>query len=139
MRLRRPRRGQLGFTMVELMISLVLVAIVIGLMMKIAVVMLSGFKQQREALELSRNARAASELLSEAVRNASAGVTNGNVKDAVSCNPVVGITVTNHDDAPDEIELIYASGGVVTSLADDDQGPFATMSDLLDAIDQQRQ
>lgn len=29
-------------------------------------------------------------------------------------------------------------GRVVTSLADDDPGPFATMSDLLDAIDQQR-
>jgi type IV pilus assembly protein PilW len=112
---RRQRANQHGFTMVELMISLVLVAIVIGLMMQIAVVMLSGFKEQREALELSRNARAASELLSEAVRNASAGVTNGNVLDAVGCNAVKGITVTNHDDAPDEIELIYASGGIVTS------------------------
>ena len=108
--------------MVELMISLVLVAIVIGLMMQIAVVMLSGFKEQREALELSRNARAASELLSEAVRNASAGVTNGNLKDAVGCNDVVGITITNHDDAPDEIQVIYASGGIVTSSRADING-----------------
>ena len=30
------------------------------------------------------------------------------------------------------------SGRMVRSLADDDLGPFATMSDLLDAIDQQR-
>lgn len=30
------------------------------------------------------------------------------------------------------------SGGVVTSLAADDLGPFAAMSDLLNAIDQQR-
>jgi type II secretory pathway pseudopilin PulG len=113
---RRRRRAMAGFTMVELLISLVLVAVVVGMMMQVAVVMLSGFKEQREALELSRNARAGIELLTESVRNASAGVTNGNVLDSVSCNPVVGISVTNHDDEPDEIEMIYASGGVVTSV-----------------------
>ena len=115
---RRPARSarrQSGFTMVELMVSLVLVAVVVGLMMQIAVVMLAGFKEQREALEVSRNARAGIELLTEAVRNASAGVTNGDVLDSTSCNPVIGITVTNHDDEPDSIELIYASGGIVTS------------------------
>lgn len=42
--------------------------------------------------------------------------------------PVVEVGVTRDE-----------SGRMVTSLADDDQGPFATMSDLLDAIDQQRQ
>jgi prepilin-type N-terminal cleavage/methylation domain-containing protein len=119
MKMRRQHRRQHGFTMVELMISLALVAIVIGLMMQIAVVMLSGFKEQREALELSRNARAASELLSEAVRNASAGVTTGDVRDSTGCNDVVGIKVTNHDDEPDEIEIIYASGGIVTSARAD--------------------
>ena len=30
------------------------------------------------------------------------------------------------------------SGQVITSLADDDPGPFASMSELLDAIDLQR-
>jgi prepilin-type N-terminal cleavage/methylation domain-containing protein len=113
------RKRQAGFTMVELMISLVLVAVVVGLMMQIAVVMLAGFKEQREALELSRNARAGIELLTEAVRNASAGVTSGNMLDSTGCNPVVGITVTNYDDQPDEIELIYASGGIVTSARDE--------------------
>lgn len=113
------RRGQAGFTMVELMISLVLVAVVVGLMMQIAVVMLAGFKEQREALELSRNARAGIELLTESVRNASAGVTSGELLDSSGCNPVVGITVTNYDNQPDEIELIYATGGIVTSARND--------------------
>jgi type II secretory pathway pseudopilin PulG len=112
----RRRRAMAGFTMVELLISLVLVAVVVGLMMQVAVVMLSGFKEQREALELSRNARAGIEMLTEAVRNASAGATKGNVLDAVSCNDVVGIKVTNYDNQPDEIELIHASGGIVTSV-----------------------
>lgn len=33
---------------------------------------------------------------------------------------------------------VDTAGRVVTSLADDDPGPFANMADLLDAIDQQR-
>ncbi|MHB8671429.1 MAG: AbrB/MazE/SpoVT family DNA-binding domain-containing protein [Acidimicrobiales bacterium] len=41
--------------------------------------------------------------------------------------PVVEVGITRDE-----------SGRMVTSLADDDQGPFASMSDLLDAIDQQR-
>lgn len=112
---RRARR-QAGFTMVELMVSLVLVSLVVALLMQVAVAMLAGFKEQREAMELSRNARAGLEFLSEAVRNASAGVTTGDARDATSCNPVVGITVTNASDGPDAVELVYASGGVVTSV-----------------------
>lgn len=122
------RRRQAGFTMIELMVSLVLVAVVIGLMMQIAVVMLAGFKEQREALELSRNARAGVELLTEAVRNASAGVTSGEVLDSTNCNPVVGITVTNRDDEPDSIELIYASGGIVTSARNTVDGSTTTLT-----------
>jgi hypothetical protein len=53
------------------------------------------------------------------VRNASAGVTSGDVLDSTGCNSVVGITVTNFDDEPDQIELIYASGGIVTSARND--------------------
>jgi prepilin-type N-terminal cleavage/methylation domain-containing protein len=116
------RRGQAGFTMIELMVSLVLVSIVVGLLMNIAVSILTGFKTQRESMELSRNARAGIEMLAEAVRNASAGVITGDLRDATSCNTVVGITVTNASDAPDAIELIYAAGGKVTSsrmLVDD--------------------
>lgn len=113
MKRRRGRQG--GFTMIELMVSLLLVGIVIGLLTQIAVVILGGLKTQREALELSRNARAGVELLTEAVRNASPGVTTGDVRDGVGCNAVVGINVTNASDGPDAIELIYATGGLVTS------------------------
>ncbi|HUQ04878.1 MAG TPA: prepilin-type N-terminal cleavage/methylation domain-containing protein [Kofleriaceae bacterium] len=125
---RGRRRAMAGFTMIELLISLVLVAVVVGLMMQVAVVMLSGFKEQREALELSRNARAGIELLTESVRNASAGVTSGNVLDAVGCNPVVGISVTNYDNQPDEIEMIYASGGIVTSARNDVTSSTTTLT-----------
>lgn len=111
----RPRRQQ-GFTLIELMVSLVLVGIVIGLLMQIAVTILGGLKTQREALELSRNARAGIELLTEAVRNASAGVTTGDVQDASACNATIGISVINATDGPDAVELIHASGGVVTSV-----------------------
>lgn len=116
------RRRQAGFTMIELMVSLVLVSVLVGLLMNIAVSILTGFKTQRESMELSRNARAGIELLAEAVRNASAGVITGDVRDATSCNPVVGISVTNATDGPDRIDLIYAAGGLVTSsraLVDD--------------------
>jgi type II secretory pathway pseudopilin PulG len=125
---RARRRAMAGFTMVELLISLVLVAVVVGMMMQVAVVMLSGFKEQREALELSRNARAGMEMLTESVRNASPGVKSGNIRDSVSCNPVPSIEVTNYDNQPDEIELMYASGGLVTSVRNDVTSSTTTLT-----------
>ena len=113
-RLRRAR--QRGFTLVELMISLVLVSLVVGLMMQSAVVILGAFREQREAMGLERAARGSIDLIAEAVRNASAGVVTGELRDASSCNPVVGLAVRNSSTGPDAIELMYASGAVVSSI-----------------------
>jgi len=112
---RRPR-AQAGFTLIELMVSLTLGVIAIGLLLQTAAVTIGGLGRQREAMQLERNARAGIDFLAEAVRNAAPAVPGGEVTDSAYCNTLVAIAVTNHGDAPDVIELISATGGVVTSL-----------------------
>lgn len=109
------RDHRLGFTIIELMVSLTLGTVVIGMLLQVASITISGLGRQREALEIERNARAAIDLLAEAVRNASPGVPSGDVTDATFCNAVTAIRVANRADGPDAIDLISAIGGIVTS------------------------
>jgi hypothetical protein len=85
-------------------------------LLQTANVMIGGLGRQREALQVERNARAGIDFLAEAARNASPVVPGGEVTDSAFCNDLVAIAVTNHGDAPDAVELIAATGGVVTSL-----------------------
>lgn len=110
------RDARAGFTLIELMVSLTLGVLAIGLLLQTAAVTIGGLGRQREALQLERNARAGIDFLAEAVRNASPAVPGGEVTDSAFCNDVVSIKVTNHADAPDAIDLISAAGGVVSSL-----------------------
>ncbi len=116
MAMARRRRRAAGFTLMELMISLLLVSLVVGMLMQSAVVILASFREQREALALERSARAGIDLLTEGVRNATAGVITGDLRDSAGCNDVVGVRVTNVPGGSDQIDLMYASGGIVTSV-----------------------
>ena len=109
-------RSQRGFTLVELMVSIVLMGVVASLSVRLASVVIDAYREQRIALSIQRAARASIDLLAEAARNASAGVPTGDARDAAGCSPVVGIEVENHTNAPDRLSVIYASGGIVTSL-----------------------
>lgn len=109
-----PRQG--GFTLVELMVSVVLIGIVTSLSVRLASTVIDAYREQRIAMAIQRAARASIDLVSDAVRNASAGVPTGDTRDAAGCSDVVGIDVVNRSDGPDQLSVIYASGGVVTSL-----------------------
>jgi prepilin-type N-terminal cleavage/methylation domain-containing protein len=107
---------QAGLTLVELMIALLILSIAVAAAFSIGFTMLAGYRDSRRAVAVERSARGAIGFISKAVRAASPGVPTGSITDLGGCNTFSGLRVTNHDDAPDELEVIYASGAVVTSL-----------------------
>ncbi|MCA9679720.1 MAG: PilW family protein [Kofleriaceae bacterium] len=114
-RRRHADRGQRGLTIVELLVSMALVAILVGIALQIAVVVLHGYSQHRQGVAAQRSARSALDLISDAVRNASAGVPTGNITDAAGCTPFNAIDVVDSTTGPDELSVVTAAGGVVTS------------------------
>jgi prepilin-type N-terminal cleavage/methylation domain-containing protein len=143
----RPRRQQAGFTLVELMISLVLFSFAIAGVLAVAVSMTQGFREQRAAVEAESAVRVPMDFIADAIRQASPaaptlvlplGGSNVNIQDANTCwNGAV--TVTNNQSgsgsgAPsgwDSLDLIYASGAVVTST----RGVYTTGTTSLDITD----
>jgi prepilin-type N-terminal cleavage/methylation domain-containing protein len=119
-----------GFTLVELMISLVIFSIAIAGVLSVAVSMNQGFREQRQATSAEDNARGAMDFIADAIRSASPGVQQtGVIRDDLTCTcfaasastacpaPIgaAGVAVTNSTTAPDTLRVVFASGGVVTS------------------------
>ena len=111
----KRRRPQAGFTLIELMISLVLFSIVISGALAVAVATTVGYREQREIVATEVSVRAPLEFLSDAIRNTSPGVATGDIQDVRSCTNNA-ITVVNSTVGPDQFDIVYASGAVVTSL-----------------------
>jgi prepilin-type N-terminal cleavage/methylation domain-containing protein len=109
------RTSQKGFTLVELMISLVLFSVAIAGVLSVAVTMTQGFREQRQVIATESSVRAPLEFIADAIRNASPAVPSGDIQDVKNC--VTGaIAVVNNTNAPDQLDIVYASGSVVTSL-----------------------
>jgi prepilin-type N-terminal cleavage/methylation domain-containing protein len=139
------RRSQGGFTLIELMVSLILFSVAIAGVLAIAVSMAQGFRDQRQVVQTEGTARGALDYISDALRLASPAINNAQV-DSFSSTPLAGTTtptvqapnvvigivedmqvgagscktgairVFNNTAAPDELEILYASGAAVTSL-----------------------
>ena len=127
----RRRQAQRGFTLVELMISLVLFLIAIAGTLNIAVTMSQAYRDQRNVILTESAVRAPMDFMADAIRNASPAVKTGDIDSVLAngtgCNdwnqsaiyPMPyngGISVVDHTDAPDELWVTYASGAVVTTL-----------------------
>jgi prepilin-type N-terminal cleavage/methylation domain-containing protein len=113
---RDPRRNQRGFTLVELMIAMVLSTIMIALSMQIAVIVLTGYRTHRQLVGVQRSARGTLDLIADRVRNSSAGVPTGNIVDADGCTARRALEVVNSTSGPDELYVMGAAGGVLTSI-----------------------
>lgn len=112
----RPRhRGEGGFTILELLVATMLLGLVVGMTLQLAYTMLEGYRTQRAAQAVERNARGALDLISKAVRAASTGVVTGDLRDAAACTDVVGISVVNSSTGPDQLSVIYGVPGGLTS------------------------
>ena len=111
-------RDQRGFTLIELMVSLVLFSFAVAGVLAVAVSMTQGFRENRMTSTEEQSARVPMDFLTDALRQASPGVTDpAAVQDADTCQ-LGAITVTDGGtNGTDTLDVIYALGGVVTSVA----------------------
>ena len=126
--------AQRGFTLIELMVSLVLFSIAVAGILSVAVSMTMGMRTQRQVVAAEIAARAPIDFLADSVRGASPGASKGDIKDIETCASGA-IKITDNTTAPDSLELVYASGGVVTwtSAAYDSNTPTTML--VMDAQD----
>ena len=103
-------------TLVELMISLLIMSIAVTATLALGYSMSNAYTTHRRMIVVERSARVSLEVLSEAVRGASPSVPTARIEDLVGCSAYGGLRVTNSTSQPDQLEVVYASGGVFTSL-----------------------
>ena len=120
------RNRQAGLSLIELMVSMVIISIAIAAAMSLGYASLNSYRVHRTMGKVERSARISLELMADALRNASPGVPNGNIEDLVGCstttfatNNMRSIQMINSDSAPDQLDVIHASGGVLGSLTED--------------------
>lgn len=70
---RRPRQGQAGFSMVELLIALVILSIVMGSMVSVLRSQSRGFRKGGASMDLNQNARYAVSTLERVIRTVGSG------------------------------------------------------------------
>jgi prepilin-type N-terminal cleavage/methylation domain-containing protein len=108
---------QRGFTLIELMISLVLFSVAVAGVLSVAVSLTQGYREQRQAMAAEASVRAPLDFLADALRQASPGVSDpSKLQDFHTCQ-IGAVTVVNSSTGPDELDLFYATGGIVTSTA----------------------
>jgi hypothetical protein len=99
------------------MISLVLFSIAVAGVLSVAVSLTQGYREQRQAMAAEASVRAPLDFLADALRQGSPGVSDPTkLQDFHSCK-IGAIEVTNSSTGPDELDLFYATGGIVTSTA----------------------
>jgi prepilin-type N-terminal cleavage/methylation domain-containing protein len=107
-------RAQRGFTLVELMISLVLFSLAVTGVLSVAISFSNGLREQRATVGAEAAARLTLVSLTDALRQVSPGVSSGAIQDAATCT-TGALTVTNSATAPDVLDIIHGTGGLVTS------------------------
>jgi prepilin-type N-terminal cleavage/methylation domain-containing protein len=114
---RRP--SQAGFTLIELMISLVLFSFVIAGVLAVAVSMSQGFREQRASVTAEGAVRVPLDFVADSIRQASPGAPSGLIWDANDCTQnaieVFNNSGTGSAAGTDKLDVIYASGAVLTS------------------------
>jgi prepilin-type N-terminal cleavage/methylation domain-containing protein len=120
---RRGARAQGGFTLIELMVSLVLFSLVIAGMMSVAITIPRGYHEQQMTVSAEGAARASMDYLASALRGASPGAPTQDIQHVNTC--ATGAIMVEDNVGPggsDRITLVYASGSVITTLRTDYNG-----------------
>jgi prepilin-type N-terminal cleavage/methylation domain-containing protein len=104
-----------GFTLVELMIALVIFSIAVAGILNVAVAMTQGIREQRQAVMAQDAVRSPLDYISDALRQSSPGVQDPTKVYDVNACTVGAITVTNSQTASDTLDVIFATGGLVTA------------------------
>ena len=113
-----------GFTLIELMISLVLFSFVIAGVLAVAVSMSQGFREQRAAVQAEGAVRVPLDFMADAIRQARPGSPTNLVYDSYACTGL-GLNAYNNPGTPsgtngitagtDKLDVVFASGAVITS------------------------
>lgn len=109
------RDDEAGFTLVELMISLVIFAVAVAGILSVAVSLTNGFREQRQAIAAQDAVRSPIDMIADALRQVSPGVSDPTKVYDVSTCTQGAISVVNSSTGADVLDIIYAAGGVVTS------------------------
>lgn len=110
--------AQGGFTLVELMVALVIFTFAIAGILSVAVAMTRAYREQRTIIATENAARAPLDFIVDAIRQASPGVATGIISDASdpTCSFAgSAVSMVDRTDGPDELTIVYASGGVVST------------------------
>ncbi len=122
------------------MVSLVLFSFAIAGVLAVAVSMAQGYREQRQTVSTESAARNAMDFMADAVRGASPAVQVNTVTTSTATEMIVGpiqdvancmvgsLKVTDVSNAPDKLDVVFASGGVVTSLATVYDGTNSTIT-----------
>src|SRR5258708_4285470 len=125
------KRAPRGFTLVELMVSIVLFSIAIAGVLSVATSIAQGFREQRAAIATEGQVRMPMDFLTDALRQAGPAVPTA----TYACTPFPtcvppgssiqdvnnatcdngAIAVTNSTTGPDTLDIVYASGAVATA------------------------
>ncbi len=122
------RPTERGFTLIELMVSLVLFSVAVAGVLSVAVTMSTAFRDQRSLVQTETATRSPMDYLADVLRNASPGVQNGVITDgyapaasAVCLSPkAIEVVDANVGASPgpaagtDTLDVIYASGAFFT-------------------------
>jgi prepilin-type N-terminal cleavage/methylation domain-containing protein len=113
----RRRNTESGLTLIELMVSLVILSIATAAAFGISFTILNGVRDGKRTSDVEQRVRMAMDYISNTLRGSSPGVTTANIQDLADCKLTGAITVTNSSTAPDEITIVHAKGGVIGFLA----------------------
>src|SRR4029079_2087109 len=97
------------------MVALTLFSVAVAGAMSVAVSMTTGLKDQRTVVTAEASVRGPMDLLATTFRSASPGASSGSIQDVATCT-TGAITVTNSTSGPDQVDVVTASGSVITTL-----------------------
>ncbi|HUH03755.1 MAG TPA: type II secretion system protein, partial [Kofleriaceae bacterium] len=112
----RRARPEAGMTLVELMVSLVILSIAVAGVLSLGSSLMNAYRENRQAVMVERSVRGSLDIVADAVRNTSPGVPKAGLQDLVGCSALGAIEIVNSTTGPDELQVIHASGGILTSL-----------------------
>jgi len=136
----RGRQGERGFTLIELMISLVIASLAIGFIFRIYATSSVAYRTQSQVSELQQTLRTAKQLLTKELRSAGyyAGALNTAIDTGVSGSGAFvfqPIAVTNSSTGPDSFTISYADTTCAARVSSDKNSSFKASDTRVDRTD----
>jgi prepilin-type N-terminal cleavage/methylation domain-containing protein len=113
----RARRGQAGFTLIELMISLVISSMLVAMILGIFTTMSAAYRTQQQVAELQQVLSAARATVSKDVLEAGYQMSQGFRWAGDGGVQVPALSITNGSNAPDQIAVFYADPSAQAAMS----------------------